>query len=260
MSLSQASHLPGLAELEDREAFRRRHIGPDAHEQRRMLGLLGHDSLDALMRAVIPQSIRREAAMELPQAVGEQQALQELRDIAAGNRVMRSFIGQGYANAHMPGVIRRNVLENPAWYTAYTPYQPEISQGRLEALLNFQTMVADLTGLDVANSSMLDEATAAAEAVTLARRVSEHASDSVFVADDVLPQTLEVLRTRAEPIGLRVVVGPAGEAAQAEHFAVLLQYPGVDGGVHDLRELIAGLRARGSLVILAADILALTVL
>ena len=260
MSLSQVPHLPGLAELEDREAFRRRHIGPDAQEQQQMLGLLGQDSLDALMRAVIPAPIRRDAAMQLPDAVGEQQALEELRRIAGENRVLRSFIGQGYANAHMPGVIRRNVLENPAWYTAYTPYQPEISQGRLEALLNFQTMVADLTGLDVANASMLDEATAAAEAVTLARRVSDHASDSVFVADDVLPQTLEVLRTRAEPIGLNIVVGAPHQAADADHFAVLLQYPGVDGGVHDLRQLIASLRQRGSLVILAADILALTVL
>ena len=260
MSLSQAPHLPGLSELEDRHAFRRRHIGPDAQEQQHMLRVLGHASLDGLMRAVIPESIRRDAAMHLPEAVGEQQALDELRRIASANQVLRSFIGQGYANAHMPGVIRRNVLESPAWYTAYTPYQPEISQGRLEALLNFQTMIADLTGLDVANASMLDEATAAAEAVTLARRVSEHASDSVFVADDVLPQTLEVLRTRAEPIGLRVVVGAPRQALDAEHFAVLLQYPGVDGGVHDPRELIRALHERGSLVIVAADILALAVL
>ena len=260
MTSSQTPHLPGLAELEDREAFLRRHIGPDEQEQAHMLGLLGHDSVDSLLRSVIPQSIRRDDTMRLPPVVGEQEALQELREIARGNQVLRSFIGQGYANAHMPGVIRRNVLENPAWYTAYTPYQPEISQGRLEALLNFQTMIADLTGLDVANASMLDEATAAAEAVTLARRVSEHASDSVFVADDVLPQSLEVLRTRAEPIGLRVEVGPAARAADGEHFAVLLQYPGVDGGVHDLRALIGGLRARGTTVIVAADILALTVL
>ncbi|WP_297914110.1 aminomethyl-transferring glycine dehydrogenase [Thiomonas sp.] len=260
MSQSSASQFPALAELEDAEAFRRRHIGPDAQEQARMLRMLGQDDLDGLMRGVIPESIRRDAPLRLPAAVGEQQALRELRDVARENRVLRSFIGQGYANAHMPGVIRRNVLENPAWYTAYTPYQPEISQGRLEALLNFQTMVADLTGLDVANASMLDEATAAAEAVTLARRVSDHAADSVFVADDVLPQTLEVLRTRAEPIGLRVQVGPAAQAAKGDHFAVLLQYPGVDGGVHDLRELIGAVRARGSLVIVAADILALTLL
>ncbi len=260
MSQSSASQFPALAELEDAEAFRRRHIGPDAQEQARMLRMLGQDDLDGLMRGVIPESIRRDAPLRLPAAVGEQQALRELRDVARENRVLRSFIGQGYANAHMPGVIRRNVLENPAWYTAYTPYQPEISQGRLEALLNFQTMVADLTGLDVANASMLDEATAAAEAVTLARRVSDHAADSVFVAADVLPQTLEVLRTRAEPIGLRVQVGPAAQAAKGDHFAVLLQYPGVDGGVHDLRELIGAVRARGSLVIVAADILALTLL
>ena len=260
MSQSFASHFPGLVELEDAEAFRRRHIGPDSQEQAHMLRVLGQEDLDGLMRAVIPEAIRRDAPMRLPAAVGEQQALRELREIARENRVLRSFIGQGYSNAHMPGVIRRNVLENPAWYTAYTPYQPEISQGRLEALLNFQTMVADLTGLDVANASMLDEATAAAEAVTLARRVSDHASNSVYVADDVLPQTLEVLRTRAEPIGLQIHVGPASQAGQGEYLAVLLQYPGVDGGVHDLRELIGALRARGTLVIVAADILALTLL
>ncbi len=251
---------PGLAELEDAAEFRRRHIGPDSTQQQQMLRTLGARSLEDMLQAVIPDSIRRSAQMQLPAACGEQQALQELRGIATQNQVLRSFIGQGYSGTRMPGVIRRNVLENPAWYTAYTPYQPEISQGRLEALLTFQTMVADLTGLDVANASMLDEATAAAEAVTLARRVSRHASDVVYVADDVLPQTLEVLRTRAEPIGLRVIEGPAARAAEVDGFALLLQYPGVDGGVHDLRQTIAAAHARGSLVIIAADILALTVL
>ena len=251
---------PTLTELEDARAFQRRHIGPSAAEQAHMLHALGQPDLDALMRDVIPAGIRRRSSFSLPAAADESQALAELRCIAAQNRVMRSFIGQGYANAHMPGVIQRNVLENPAWYTAYTPYQPEISQGRLEALINFQTMVTDLTALDVANASMLDEATAAAEAMTLALRAGKSASRSIFVADDVLPQTLEVIRTRAAPIGVQVVVGPAVQAVQAEHFAVLLQYPGVDGGVHDHRALIAGVKARGGLVIMAADILALTLL
>ncbi len=251
---------PTLNVLEDAGAFCRRHIGPDSADQAHMLQALGLPDMSALLAAVIPAGIRRTHAFELPPAVDEAAALAELRAIAAGNRVMRSFIGQGYANAHMPGVIQRNILENPAWYTAYTPYQPEISQGRLEALLNFQTMVADLTGLDVANASMLDEATAAAEAVTLALRAGRGASRSVFVADDVLPQSLEVLRTRAAPLGIDVVVGPVDEAAKGAYFAVLLQYPGVDGGVRDLRNIIAGAHARGALVIMAADILALTLL
>ncbi|MDE1952810.1 MAG: aminomethyl-transferring glycine dehydrogenase [Betaproteobacteria bacterium] len=251
---------PTLTELEDAAAFQRRHIGPSEAEQAHMLRALGQPDLEALMREVIPAGIRRARPSELPPALGEEAALAELRHIAAQNRVMRSFIGQGYANAHMPGVIQRNVLENPAWYTAYTPYQPEISQGRLEALINFQTMVTDLTGLDVANASMLDEATAAAEAMTLALRSGKSASRSMFVADDVLPQTLEVLRTRARPLDLEVVVGPASQAAQVPHFAVLLQYPGVDGGVDDHRALIAAARAQGAVVIVAADILALTLL
>jgi glycine dehydrogenase len=251
---------PTLTELEDAAAFQRRHIGPSDAEQAQMLRALGQPDLEALMRQVIPAGIRRQRPFDLLAAVGEEAALVELRRIAAQNRVMRSFIGQGYANAHMPGVVQRNVLENPAWYTAYTPYQPEISQGRLEALINFQTMVTDLTGLDVANASMLDEATAAAEAMTLALRGGKSVSRSMFVADDVLPQTLEVIRTRARPLELEVVVGPAAQAAQAAHFAVLLQYPGVDGGVHDHRALVAAAKAQGAVVILAADMLALTLL
>ncbi len=254
------SQTHSFADLEDATAFRRRHIGPSADEQRAMLQLLGHADLDALLRAVIPDALRRQRAFTLPPAVGEEAALAELRAIAAGNRMMRNFIGQGYCGALLPGVIQRNVLENPAWYTAYTPYQPEISQGRLEALINFQTMVAELTALDVANASMLDEATAAAEAVMLALRAGKGAARSVFAAADVLPQTLEVLHTRAAALGIEVVVGAPAQAAQADHAAVLLQYPGVDGGVHDWRELIAAARARGALVIVAADILALTVL
>jgi len=180
--------------------------------------------------------------------------------MARKNRVLKSYIGQGYYGTLTPGVILRNVLENPAWYTAYTPYQPEISQGRLEALVNFQTMVCDLTGLAIANASMLDEATAAAEAMTLARRVGKSTSNAIWVADDVLPQTIDVMRTRALPLGLNVVVGPAAGAAVADCFAALLQYPGVNGDVRDYRALAEALHARGALVLVAADPLALTLL
>lgn len=251
---------PALRELEDAQAFQRRHIGPDAAEQQRMLGALGMSDLAELIAAVIPAAIRRQRAFDLPDAVDEAQALAELRRLAQGNQVMRSYIGQGYYNAILPGVIQRNVLENPAWYTAYTPYQPEISQGRLEALLNFQTMVADLTGMDVAGASMLDEATAAAEAMTLALRAAKNKSQRFFVADDVLPQTLEVLHTRAAPLGIDVVCAPVDQALDGDYFGVLLQYPGVDGTVRDDRERIAQLRAQGTLVIVAADLLALTLL
>jgi len=202
--------------------------------------------------------------MRLPAVLGEAQALAELRAIAAQNRVLRSFIGQGYHGTHTPGVILRNVIENPAWYTAYTPYQAEISQGRLEALVNFQTMVTDLTGMAIAGASMLDEATAAAEAMTLALRVGRPgkgaAGTTFFVADDVLPQTLEVVRTRAAPLGIAVVTGPTSVAAEADAFGVLLQYPGVGGAVHDLAPLIAAVHARGGIAIVAADLLALALL
>ncbi len=251
---------PALAELEDAQAFQRRHIGPDAADQAQMLQTLGVSDLPALMQQVIPAAIRRQQAFDLPEALGEAQALAELRAVAAHNRVMRSYIGQGYYGALLPGVIQRNVLENPAWYTAYTPYQPEISQGRLEALLNFQTMVADLTAMDVAGASMLDEATAAAEAMTLALRSTKSALRRFFVAADVLPQTLEVVRTRAEPLGIEVVVGAAEQALHQDCFAALLQYPGVDGTVRDDRALIAALKDKGVLVVVAADLLALTVL
>jgi glycine dehydrogenase len=253
-----------LAELENPGEFIARHVGIDADDERRMLAAIAGDAPGftrrALIEAIVPRSIERTRPMALPPAVTEAQALAELKTIAAKNRVLRSFIGQGYHGTHTPGVILRNVLENPAWYTAYTPYQAEISQGRLEALLNFQTMVADLSGLPVANASMLDEATAAAEAMLLAARVGKNKSTSFFVADDVLPQTLEVVRTRAAPLGYSVVVGPAEAAAEAEHFAALFQYPGLAGRVRDLAPLAAQLHAKGALAIVAADLLALTLL
>src|SRR3954470_14484270 len=212
--------------LDKRSEFVARHVGIDPADERHMLQTIGAASRAALIKTVVPGSIARRAPMLLPEPVGEASALAELRTIADHNRLLKSCIGQGYHGTHTPGVILRNVLENPAWYTAYTPYQAEISQGRMEALVNFQTMVTDLTGLAMANASMLDEATAAAEAMTLALRVGKSKSTTFFVADDVLPQTLEVVRTRAQPLGIHVATGPADAAAQAGAFAALFQYPG----------------------------------
>ncbi len=249
-----------LAELENASEFVARHIGIEAEDERRMLSVIGLASRQALIEAVVPASIARGNPMQLPAALTEAAALAELKAIAAKNQVLKSFIGQGYHGTHTPGVILRNILENPAWYTAYTPYQAEISQGRMEALVNFQTMVTDLTGLAMANASMLDEATSAAEAMTLAARVGKSKSTVFFVADDVLPQTLEVVRTRAEPLGMQVVTGPATDAGKANAFAALLQYPGVNGVVRDLKPVIDAIHASGGLAIVAADLLALTLL
>ena len=195
-----------LAELEQHRGFVDRHIGTTDAEQAEMLKVLGYASRSALIDAAVPPAIRLHEPLALSAAKAEEEALDELKTMARKNRVLKSYIGQGYYGTLTPGVILRNLLENPAWYTAYTPYQPEISQGRLEALVNFQTMVCDLTGLAIANASMLDEATAAAEAMTLARRVGKSASNAIWVADDVLPQTIDVVRTRAQPLGLSVVV------------------------------------------------------
>jgi glycine cleavage system P protein (glycine dehydrogenase) len=244
--------------------FAHRHIGPAETAQARMLDAIGYDSLDALTEAALPAGIAADAALHLPPALTEDEALAELRRLASLNKVATSMIGLGYYDTHTPAVIRRNVLENPAWYTAYTPYQPEISQGRLEALLNFQTMIEDLTALPVAGASMLDEATAAAEGMTLARRAAR--SGSVFLADsDCLPQTLAVLATRAEPLGIQLATGritPELIEAQAdgELFGVLLQYPGASGEVRDLRPAIGAAKKAGALAIVAADLLALTLL
>jgi glycine dehydrogenase len=250
-----------LTALEQRDDFIRRHIGPGESEQQAMLATLGLDSLDALADAVVPDSIRQRQPLDLGQPSSEAEVLAQLRALAQNNQVFQSWIGQGYYNTYTPPVILRNVLENPGWYTAYTPYQPEISQGRLEALLNFQTMVADLTGLALANASLLDEATAAAEAMTLCRRSSKSKSPCFFVAHDVFPQTLDVIRTRAEPLGIEVMVGdPLTDLADVDVFGVLLQYPNSDGAIHDYREVIAQVHATKGLVVMAADLLALTLL
>ncbi len=249
-----------LAQLEQHDAFRARHIGPDAADRAAMLAVLGYATRAALIDDVVPAAIREHSALDVPAGRTETEALAELRKIAAKNMVSRSFIGQGYYDTHLPGVIQRNILESPAWYTAYTPYQPEIAQGRLEALINFQTMVCDLTGMAIANASMLDEATAAAEAMALCRRSAKSESNVFFVADTVLPQTLDVVRTRAEPLGLEVKTGPAQTAAAAACFGVLLQYPAAGGEVEDYRALVQAVHARGGLVAVAADLLALTLL
>jgi glycine dehydrogenase len=250
-----------LAELENAAEFRARHIGPSEADERRMLSAIGAASRRTLIEAVLPRDIVRGTAMRLPAPATEQQALAELATLAARNKVCKSFIGQGYHGTHTPGVILRNILENPSWYTAYTPYQAEISQGRMEALVNFQTMVCDLTGMAIANASMLDEATAAAEAMTLAKRSVKSRSDTVIVAGDCHPQTIEVIRTRARPLGLDVKVGFA-PALVKEHdcFAVIAQYPSTSGQIHDLKEHIDAAHAKGAAFIVAADLLALTLL
>src|SRR5215475_8208097 len=212
--------------------FAGRHIGPRLDEQRRMLDVIGYGSLDELMDAAIPEVIQAHGLLGIPAAGSEAEVLAELRRLADQNRVAVSMIGLGYYGTHTPGVIRRNVLENPAWYTAYTPYQPEISQGRLEALLNFQTMVTDLTGLATANASMLDEASAAAEAMTLARRSSKATSNVYLVDADTLPQTIAVIATRALPLGIDVrVLDLDAVDLPAELFGVHLQFPGASGAV-----------------------------
>jgi glycine dehydrogenase len=240
--------------------FADRHIGPDATQTERMLAEIGVASLAALVDETVPETIRIREPLALPPAIGETQALTELRRIAALNRSMTSLIGMGYTGTITPPVIRRNVLENPAWYTAYTPYQPEISQGRLEALLNFQTMVSDLTGLDIANASLLDEATAAAEAMTMARRSSRAAGDRFFVHHDTHPQTLAVLATRAEPLGFEIVVGDVELLDAGPYFGALFSYPTSSGAVHDWSAAIASARAAGAQVIVATDLLACVLL
>jgi glycine dehydrogenase len=258
----QAAQAP-LSELENPAEFAARHLGPDAADEAHMLSVIGAASRRALIEAIVPASIARSQAMRLPAPVTEAQALAELRGIAQQNQVLKSFIGQGYHGTHTPGVILRNILENPAWYTAYTPYQAEISQGRMEALVNFQTMVCDLTGMAIANASMLDEATAAAEAMTLAKRSVKSKSSRFVVAGDCHPQTLEVIHTRAAPLGLQVVL--ANSAAEwdalldgGDYFAVLVQVPTTDGSLHDLRGDAARIHAHQAAFIVAADLLALT--
>ncbi len=255
-----SQNTPTLRELEHSHAFVERHIGPNDAEIAQMLDVVGHTSLDALTDAIVPAGIKSPAPLALPESLTEVQALAKIRAIADKNQVFRTFIGQGYYGTLTPNVILRNVLENPAWYTAYTPYQAEISQGRMEALINFQTLCADLTGMEIANASLLDEATAAAEAMTLAKRSAKSKSDTFFVHDAVHPQTLELLRTRAEPMGIVLRVGTPAEAMEAEAYGVLLQYPDTFGHIGDYKALADAVHARGGLVAVATDLLALTLI
>ncbi|GLZ12716.1 glycine dehydrogenase (decarboxylating) [Actinomadura sp. NBRC 104425] len=242
--------------------FADRHIGPSPDEHARMLAAIGYSGAEALIDDAVPAAIRTARPLDLPPALSETAALARLRELASRNTVLTSMIGLGYHGTVTPGVIKRNVLENPGWYTAYTPYQPEISQGRLEALLNFQTVVADLTGLPVANASMLDEGTAAAEAMALAHRASKRKEPGTFLVDaDALPQTIEVIRTRAVPLGIEVVTADlSGGLPDGDFFGVLLQYPGASGAVRDLAPVAEQAHARGAQVVVAADLLALTLL
>ena len=262
MSTSTEKKSSPLSSLDHPDAFVDRHIGPCAEEIAAMLEAVGYPSLDAMMDAVVPKDIRAEKPIAIGKAKSETDAMAELRAIAGKNQVYRSYLGTGYYGTVVPAVIQRNILENPGWYTQYTPYQAEIAQGRLEALLNFQTMVIDLTGLEVANSSMLDEATAAAEAMTMAFH-AKGADDrrTILVSDSVHPQTLQLLKTRAWPLGLDVVVGdPGAFSYAAKPFAALVQYPATDGRVEDYAKTAEAIHAVGGLLIVAADLLSLTLL
>ncbi|HAV07161.1 MAG TPA: glycine dehydrogenase (aminomethyl-transferring), partial [Pseudomonas sp.] len=253
-------HMPSLSQLQQSDAFLRRHLGPDAGEQQAMLDALGLASREQLIEQTVPPAIRLQGELALPPALDEQAALAKLRGYAEQNQLWTSLIGMGYHGTVTPPVILRNVLENPGWYTAYTPYQPEIAQGRLEALLNYQQMIIDLTGLDLANASLLDEATAAAEAMTLARRMAKSKSNRFFVEENCHPQTLSVVRTRAEAFGFELVVGTLDELAGQEVFGALLQYPDTHGEIRDLRPVIEQLHAQQALACVAADLLSLLLL
>ena len=256
---------PSLRSLEHHAAFIERHIGPNDAEIAAMLEVVGHASLEAMTDAIVPASIKSAAPLALPEPTTEVEALAQIRAIAAKNKVFRSFIGQGYYGTHVPNVILRNILENPAWYTAYTPYQAEISQGRMEALINFQTMVADLTGMEIANASLLDEATAAAEAMTLAKRSAKAKGNAIVVFGDAHPQTIEVMRTRAEPLGLTIKLANSAEEWDAaiagdDYFAALIQYPASSGWLVDWSGEVAKIHGKHALAIFATDLLALTLL
>ncbi|MCE2880443.1 MAG: glycine dehydrogenase (aminomethyl-transferring), partial [Comamonadaceae bacterium] len=254
-----------LSELENTQEFIARHIGLSAADEAHMLAAIGQSSRRALIEAVVPRSIARRTHMAIEPGTAEAQALAELKVLAQRNQVFKSHIGQGYHGTHTPTVILRNILENPAWYTAYTPYQAEISQGRMEALINFQTMVCDLTGMPVANASMLDEATAAAEAMTLAKRSVKSKSCVFLVSGDCHPQTIEVIETRARPLGITVKVSSHEQPlsslmAGGDYFGALAQYPATGGMIHDLRPLVEHAHLQQAAFCVAADLLALTLL
>ncbi|MDX1710828.1 MAG: glycine dehydrogenase, partial [Rhodovibrionaceae bacterium] len=252
---------PTLKDLENRGDFRRRHVGPGPQDTEEMLSAIGLDSLDGLIDKAVPRTIESDTPFDLPPPMTEAEALDRLAQIASRNRIFRSFIGMGYHGTFTPSVIRRNVIENPGWYTAYTPYQPEISQGRLEALVNFQQMIMDLTGMPVANASLLDEATAAAEAMTLLHRADKGKRNRFFVDSGCHPQTVAVVEARAQPLDIEVAVGdPHGDLDAEACFGALLQYPTTGGLLRDDRALIAKTQEAGCRVAVAADLLALALL
>ncbi|MBU2097828.1 MAG: glycine dehydrogenase (aminomethyl-transferring), partial [Gammaproteobacteria bacterium] len=249
-----------LRSLQESESFIGRHIGPDDHDTQAMLAELGYDSLSDLIRATVPDVIALNRPLALAAPSSEQEALDRLKQLAQQNKLHRSLIGLGYFDTVTPPVILRNVLENPGWYTAYTPYQPEISQGRLETLLAYQQMVLDLTGMQLANASLLDEATAAAEAMALAKRVSKSKSNTFYIDEGTLPQTIDVIRTRAESFGFDIIVGPAADAANHDVFGAIFQYPDRNGVVTDLSAVIAALQAKNAITCVAADLMSLALL
>ncbi|WP_341210331.1 aminomethyl-transferring glycine dehydrogenase, partial [Alteromonas stellipolaris] len=252
---------PTLAQLEQKDAFIRRHVGPGEEEIQQMLSAIDATSLDDLIAQTVPAGIALPEPLKVGEGATEVDALAALKKVAGKNTVNRSFIGMGYYDTHVPNVILRNVLENPGWYTAYTPYQPEIAQGRLEAILNFQQLTIDLTGLELASASLLDEGTAAAEAMALAKRVSKNKkASSYFIADDVHPQTHDVVATRAEMFGFGIITGPASDAANHDVFGALLQYPSTTGEVTDISDIIAAVQAKKGIVAVAADLMSLVML
>src|SRR5438552_6263661 len=253
-------HSPNPTLFSHPDQFPRRHIGPNAEETRQMLGLLGYSSLDALIDEAIPSQIRLTRPLQLPASRSEHETLAALKEIAAQNQVLRSYVGMGYHDCLTPPVIQRNLFENPGWYTQYTPYQAEIAQGRLEALLNFQTMVSDLTGLEIANASLLDEGTAAAEAMTLCQGLKE-GRNTFFVSSECHPQTIDVVKTRAKALGIEVLIGDFQTFQFNDQVCgALVQYPNTYGEIHDYSAFVEQGHAAGARVVVAADLLSLTLL
>ena len=251
-----------LEALEQKNRFIHRHIGPSEKDISEMLKTLKLSSLDDLINRAVPDSIRMSGELNLPDSLPEVETIEEIKDIANRNRIVKSMIGMGYHNTKMPSVIQRNLFENPGWYTAYTPYQPEVSQGRLEALLNFQQMIIDLTGMEIANASLLDEATAAAEAMTFCKRVSNSKSMRFFVAEDCHPQTIDVLKTRAEPLEFELVIGNFEklQLKDINFFGALIQYPGTFGDIHDIEQIIKKFHQSGTIVSVSSDPMSLVLL
>ena len=249
-----------MTNLKKNNLFSKRHIGANEKDNAYMLESIGFSSMDEFINTVVPSNILEKNRVEIGEEKTEEEALEELKKIAKQNKIYKNYIGQGHYNTHTPKVILRNVFENPGWYTSYTPYQPEISQGRLEALINFQTMVSDLTGMDIANASLLDEATAAAEAMTLAKRVTKSTSDVFYVDENSFQNTINVLETRAKPLGIKLKIGPLELANKEDCYGVFIQYPGSDGLITSHEEIVESIHAKKGIAVFATDLLALTLI